>query len=290
MKCSICGTESKGDARFCSGCGATLILPKTDETMLDLRTALFRRPVIVPAVPPASPGAATTGPPPAMRGPAPTGAPSATDSTVPSRSNVGALVILLIALLIVAYFVYQVATKYGASWIAAVTGTSTPEMKSAEPARGAPDAAPVPPAPEPRAAPTTSPRVAPETRAVPPPIAVPPTAVAPPTESVVAPKSPPKSTAAPLRPAAPRPPPKAPESAAMAAATTMSAPEPAVAPKRETPRTDRWRDMRDAHARCAQENLVSRVVCEQRVLVLYCSGYWGKVPQCPDAQNPYPAK
>ena len=53
MKCSICGTESKVDARFCSGCGATLILPKTDETMLDLRTAMYRRPLIVPAAPPA---------------------------------------------------------------------------------------------------------------------------------------------------------------------------------------------------------------------------------------------
>jgi hypothetical protein len=32
--------RGKVDARFCSGCGATLILPKTDETMLDLRTAM----------------------------------------------------------------------------------------------------------------------------------------------------------------------------------------------------------------------------------------------------------
>jgi hypothetical protein len=34
-------------------------------------------------------------------------------------------------------------------------------------------------------------------------------------------------------------------------------------------------------ARCTRENFIERVVCDQRVRVRYCEGYWGKVAQCP---------
>ena len=35
MKCSICGTESKADARQCANCGATLVVPTADQTIND---------------------------------------------------------------------------------------------------------------------------------------------------------------------------------------------------------------------------------------------------------------
>ena len=64
----------------------------------------------------------------------------------------------------------------------------------------------------------------------------------------------------------------------------------ASAPESKPARLDRWQDMKEATAGCRRENLVSRTVCEQRVLFLYCDGYWGRVPQCPEAQNPDPRK
>jgi hypothetical protein len=48
--------------------------------------------------------------------------------------------------------------------------------------------------------------------------------------------------------------------------------------------------MSEARERCAKENLISRIVCEQKVLFQYCNGNWGKVPQCPDSANPDPGK
>jgi hypothetical protein len=256
MKCSICGTESKGDARFCSGCGATLILPKTDETMLDLRTALFRRPVIVPAAPPGGAAPAPGGPPQATRVPA-ASSPIAGRPPAASPSNRGGLVLVLIAIGIVAYFLYQVATTYGGSWFAPSSGTSV------EPQRPAPPVATATELPKRDATATPVPRVAPVEPARPtqPAIAAAPDVVVPMPQSVV-PASKPSV-------AAPRP-------------AELNAPVKAAAT-----RPSRWQDMKEALARCAHDNLVSRVVCEQRVVTLYCSEYWGKVPQCPDAQNPF---
>jgi len=258
MKCSICGTESKGDARFCSGCGATLILPKTDETMLDLRTALFRRPVIVPAAPPGGAAPAPGGPPQATRVPLAASPPIA-GRPVASPSNRGGLVLVLIAIGIVAYFLYQVATTYGGSWFAPSSGTS---VKSLEPPRPPPPVATATELPKREATTTPNPRVTPAEPARP----TPPAIVAAP--DVVVP-----------------PPPAVP-----ASRPSVAAPRPAeldVPVKAAVPRPSRWQDMKEALARCAHDNLVSRVVCEQRVVTLYCSEYWGKVPQCPDAQNPF---
>ena len=50
------------------------------------------------------------------------------------------------------------------------------------------------------------------------------------------------------------------------------APEPAV--------PDRWQAMSAAIERCGRENFFASVVCEQRVRLRYCEGYWGEVPQC----------
>ncbi|MEO8537747.1 MAG: hypothetical protein ABI533_09480, partial [Betaproteobacteria bacterium] len=52
--------------------------------------------------------------------------------------------------------------------------------------------------------------------------------------------------------------------------------------------TDRWTQMDAERARCTREDFIARVVCDQRVRFRYCSGYWGKVLQCPG--NPAPER
>ena len=80
---------------------------------------------------------------------------------------------------------------------------------------------------------------------------------------------------------------KAPAKGTTAAATPGSPPSTAEAPamvaQGSTPSKapDRWKEMREAMARCAGDNFFKRVACEQGVGQQYCEGYWGKVPQCP---------
>jgi hypothetical protein len=70
------------------------------------------------------------------------------------------------------------------------------------------------------------------------------------------------------------------------------APAPAPAPKaapapppRPAAPTDRWAQMHDDLQRCTREDFINRVVCDQRVRLRYCEGYWGKVAQCPGAPS-----
>jgi hypothetical protein len=80
---------------------------------------------------------------------------------------------------------------------------------------------------------------------------------------------------------------KAPAKGTTAAATPGSPPStteaPAMVAQGSAPSKapDRWKEMRDAMARCAGDNFFKRVACEQGVGQQYCEGYWGKVPQCP---------
>jgi len=46
---------------------------------------------------------------------------------------------------------------------------------------------------------------------------------------------------------------------------------------------DRWAKFAEELHRCQSETFLSRVVCDQRVRIRYCEGYWGKVAQCPGA-------
>ena len=75
-------------------------------------------------------------------------------------------------------------------------------------------------------------------------------------------------------------------SAALRSATAIE-PPPAPAPVLEAPPQprpappDRWQLMADAIARCSREDFISGVICEQRVRIDYCDGYWGQVAQCP---------
>jgi hypothetical protein len=39
--------------------------------------------------------------------------------------------------------------------------------------------------------------------------------------------------------------------------------------------------MADQVARCGRDGFLAGVICEQRVRLKYCEGYWGQVAQCP---------
>ncbi|HTQ01168.1 MAG TPA: hypothetical protein VMN56_17740 [Casimicrobiaceae bacterium] len=67
-------------------------------------------------------------------------------------------------------------------------------------------------------------------------------------------------------------------------AESVRAPAPAAAP---APPPDRWQTMGDALARCASEGGLSGFLCDQKVRLESCDGYWGRVPQCPHASD-YP--
>lgn len=77
--------------------------------------------------------------------------------------------------------------------------------------------------------------------------------------------------------AQPAPPSPMPEVQTIAAAP---APAPVLEPP-EPPRPNPWQSMNDGLARCADNNLLDHIICDQRVRLQYCNGYWGQVPQCP---------
>ena len=52
-------------------------------------------------------------------------------------------------------------------------------------------------------------------------------------------------------------------------------------PVREAPAPDRWQVMSDQIVRCGRDGFLAGVICEQRVRIKYCEGYWGSAPQCP---------
>jgi hypothetical protein len=61
---------------------------------------------------------------------------------------------------------------------------------------------------------------------------------------------------------------------------------PAAAPPAPPP-PDRWQAMSDALTRCASEGGLSGFICDQRVRLASCEGYWGRVAQCPNPpENP----
>lgn len=71
---------------------------------------------------------------------------------------------------------------------------------------------------------------------------------------------------------------------AVAAPRELPAPVPmreAVLPVREAPAPDRWQVMSDQIVRCGRDGFLAGVICEQRVRIKYCEGYWGSAPQCP---------
>jgi len=127
--------------------------------------------------------------------------------------------------------------------------------------------------------------------ASPAPAATAPTAPAPPpvatiTEParLVTPRGPPRTKQAALRAEAVVPDTALPVAESVAA---VAEPPPVPVPRAAPPPPDRWQQMSDALARCDREGGFSGFICDQRVRLDSCEGYWGKVPQCPNPpENP----
>ena len=122
-----------------------------------------------------------------------------------------------------------------------------------------------------------------------------PAAPAPPPSATSAEVPPPAPKAGRVRPpAAPRPDPKAVAATDVRPAVVEPVappPEPAPPPPPPAPRPapppDRWQSMSNALAQCAREGGFGGFVCDQKVRLDSCEGYWGRVPQCPlPPENP----
>jgi hypothetical protein len=61
--------------------------------------------------------------------------------------------------------------------------------------------------------------------------------------------------------------------------SVAAAPRNASARVAEAPR-DPWQAMNEGLSRCAREDFLARIACEQRMRSQYCPNYWGSVPQC----------
>ena len=59
-------------------------------------------------------------------------------------------------------------------------------------------------------------------------------------------------------------------------------PDPAPAPRPAAPARDRWQLMADEIAQCGRTGFFSGVICEQKLRLKYCEGYWGQAAQCPN--------
>jgi hypothetical protein len=59
----------------------------------------------------------------------------------------------------------------------------------------------------------------------------------------------------------------------------------AAAPPSAPARKDRLQQMNDTIAGCANEGLFARIACEQRALLAYCDGQWGRNDRCPSGRT-----
>jgi hypothetical protein len=292
MNCAICGKDNQAGTRFCVHCGAALAAPASGSRQSTIETAgaiLAPKPpsqspsggipstqnITTGTIPPYAPRPASAPPPaePPFVPPEVEAAPAVPAYNADPK-KAGWLVIVIAAvgvLAVLGYFGYKV--MRGGATKDTLTRIETPPPKSTP-------AAPREPSPP---GTTEAPKT---TEASPPPVQE---APAPPPESqqprAVAPTSPAPKTprasssgqstsrqpvAQPSAPVAPAPAPQA------QARPAPPAPVPAAAPL-----PDRWAQFAEDLHRCERETFLSRVVCDQRVRIRYCDGYWGKVPQCP---------
>lgn len=304
MNCAICGKDNQAGTRFCVHCGAALTAPAGGSRQSTIETAgaiLGPKPAAPMTVPPSSsipaPAAqAASGATPAYI-PRPTSPPPPPPETTftpaeiepgpavpaynanPKRAGWVLIAIAVAgAVAIGGYFGYKVVGgKRGANDTLTRIETTqqaapTPPVQSSRP----PPAAAI--ADAPKSAPETSPPATQETR-VPAPVESPqPTPVAPPKAEHKAPRATASGQSATRQPVAP--PVAAPPPAVSAPQAPVRTAQPAnVAPAAPVP--DRWAQFAEDLHHCERETFLSRVVCDQRVRLRYCDGYWGKVPQCP---------
>ena len=289
MNCAVCGKDNQPGTRFCVHCGASLAAPApgarpaaaaAPPTMVNVAVQTAARPAASAAgeetvIRPAAPGA-----------PAYDAQPSAGAGKIVLGLGIAALVI---AAGFVGYKIFGGSSDVKDSF-ARFDGTPRVETPAPRPSASTPPtpaaepvvAAPVAPPPEPsKADDKSAPANADAAKAD--------TAKAEATKAGAAADEKPKAPATPKgdgkatgKGAAP-----ANSAATTPAAPATPAPRPAPppvaapAPADAAPPQDRWAQMGEELQRCKSESLFNRIVCDQRVRLRFCDGYWGKVAQCP---------
>jgi hypothetical protein len=295
MKCTACGNENQPTAKFCVHCGVLLTPMPASVAAPSVGASTTSMPAAAPAAPrPVPPAPPPPPPPPQSFAPEPAPVPAAPMSATPMpatpmpaapapdlapappASNRNALIIGAVAVVIViavGFLGYR--ALYGGNKQPSMTTAETPkaaQQSATNPSPSEPvkDAAPVAAAPaEPSALPPAVEEPAKTAAAEPAPL--PGTPAAAPKPRATQPKPGPKIE--PTAEPAPAPSPaKTPTKATAVAAATQSASQP-----------DHWQMYADAQARCAREDFFKRLACELRTRNQYCQGYWGQVPQCPEA-------
>lgn len=303
MTCAICGKENQAGTRFCVHCGAALAAPTGGSQQSTIATAgailapKSARPMapspsaptastgtIPPYVPPASSPSPANPPPPPPRAqetgyvsppvdPAPTVPVYNAD---PKKAGWLVIGIAIAGLAVVGgYFGYRMVTSGGdVKDTLARMETPPPSAKQppVQPAETRPPAAAEVPKPA-----LENPPPVQEPTAVAPPEAPAPAAAVPPKAEPRAPRASTDKSAA-RQPTPPATAPQPPVAAVPPPAPARPQQQASAAP---APVADRWAQFSEELHRCERETFLSRVVCDQRVRLRYCDGYWGKVPQCP---------
>jgi hypothetical protein len=256
MKCTICGQDIPLGATVCAHCEAAL--KRAYDTVSPIKPPARSAAADKPAA--AAPSAAKTIPEAAL----PIGAINPLATGLPRRRTAVAAVIAILAVAVFAYYEFRAppADRSNGHRAAVAAPAAMPVTLSPAPPVNATDSA---------------------------------AASSPLQEGAAAPPNPSSSTSSPSVGAPKALPARARKPAASAAAPMPSAIEPAPVPVAtpsgvasapvqaapEPPAPDRWQQMREAIAQCAPDNLFGRIVCEQRVRLRYCEGFWGQTPQCP---------
>ncbi len=275
MKCTICGHSTLPGAMLCVPCRAALKRARYVSVQIDSPSSMMQgRPrrsrvkVGALAAPPASPSAAKVLA--AHVQVAKPGRPAAR-TVLPLLRNLAVAVVAVAALGVAAWLgqspegtavptaepqvpVHVDATNVGSTAVDAVTPAPTAPLPA--PAVAAVPASPVDATPPPPPRKTRAPRVA---------------------------------APAPARDASPAVASSAPRVEAYEMMPEPQRPAPAarIPVPLPPPPPDRWQTMRDSLARCDREGGIGGFICDQRVRLDSCEGYWGKVPQCPlPPENP----
>lgn len=265
--CRLCGIACAPGTTFCPNCGA---IQRPGGVAIAPRAS-----VVEPLSPPPHPKAtpATTGPrvSPSPIASAPSGAarPEPSYATAPAATRGERLVawsalgVLVVAAVFVAHRLDDLSTAPASAPVAVAVREPVPAR------RPAPDR------------PAAYPRIV-ASDGVP--------SLAPARDAIAAARHATKPAPKPRTYASRKPAPRAMPATDVAAAMPDAAPpEPvliATAQAIADPRTH-WDEMRDAIAACSTGDFLEGVICQQRVRIRYCVGWWGQSVDCPSRRDEY---
>jgi len=303
MNCAICGKDNQAGTRFCVHCGAALTIPPPGASQQS--TIATAGAVLGPKQPPSSSAAPSVSAPATATVPLYTprsanAMPPADTRSIPpnvqsspavpaydadpKKAGMVVVVIGVVGLLaVVGYLGYKffggpsdmkdtltriesAPSSQSASAPAPAGSSATPQAVTAaapKPAEGK-SAPPAADEPRPSAARAEEPKA--------------PSSPPPQSESKAATKGSASTQGRPSVAPAVTPPSASAAAPQVAAHPVAPARSVAAAP---SPVVDRWAQFTEELHRCQSEGFLSRVVCDQRVRIRFCDGYWGKVPQCP---------